>query len=39
MERVQMNRLSLRNKRLKFKTARILPIVLEECIKEYTSFP
>jgi hypothetical protein len=32
---VQMNRLSLRNNRLKFKTAGELPIILEEFIEEY----
>ena len=33
---LQMNQLSLRNNRLKFKTAGKLPIVLEEFIEEYT---
>ena len=33
---LQMNRLSWRNKRLKFKTSGNLPIILEESI-EYTS--
>jgi hypothetical protein len=32
----QMNRLSLRNIRLKFKTSGKLPLILEE-FKEYTS--
>ena len=32
-----MNRLSLRNDRLKFGTSGELPIVLEESIDEYTS--
>ena len=32
----QMNRLSLRNNRLNFKTAGKLPIVLEEFIEYYT---
>ena len=32
-----MNRLSLRNNRLKFETSEELPIVLEESIEEYTS--
>ena len=36
-QHLQMNRLSLRNNRPKFKTARKLPIILEESI-EYIQF-
>ena len=35
---LQMNWLSLRNNRLKFKTAGKLPIILEEFIEEYNQF-
>ena len=34
---LQMNRLSLRNNRLKLETSGGLPIILEESIEEYTS--
>ena len=34
--KLQMNQLTLRNNRLKFKTSRKLPIILEEYM-EYTS--
>ena len=34
---LQMNRLSLRNNRLKLETSRELPITLEESIEEYAS--
>jgi hypothetical protein len=35
---LQMNRLSLRNNRLKFTTAGKLPIILEESIEVYSPF-
>ena len=35
-KKLQMNRLRLRNNRLKFKTSGKLPIILEEFIEEYT---
>ena len=34
---LQINRLSLRNNQLKFKTAGALPIISERSIEEYTS--